>query len=195
MSGGKATTRFTHKKAARVPARCAECIDEAHAAAKRATTKRQSACRYVLMATCTGYHPFGRMGERVMVSPEDGERVSIVLPLIPVRVGIIVAVKELVPYNEEFFRSWRERVMSHHEDLGELGALEIDLQHAVVMLKDPETGEKHKFLAIPVQQTDVLDIRHATSSAHPSFCAMLCCLYMSIGMLIGMLTHGCAAYT
>lgn len=107
-----------------------------------------------------------------MVSPEDGERVSIVLPLIPVRVGIIVAVKELVPYNEEFFRSWRERVMSHHEDLGELGALEVDLQRAVVMLKDPETGEKHKFLAIPVQQTDVLDIRHATSSAHPSFLCM-----------------------
>ena len=118
------------------------------------------------MATCTGFHPFGSMGERVLVSPEDNETTQSELSLIPARVGIIVAVKELVPYDEELFRSWSQGLLRGvgNESTG-MGTMRADLDSSIVTLRDPNTQSVHKFLAIPVEQRDLVDVRHAATGA------------------------------
>jgi hypothetical protein len=52
---------------------------------------------YVLSATCTGYYPFGRLGERLMVNVQDGKLSKIRMAMVPIKVGVIITAKEMMP--------------------------------------------------------------------------------------------------
>lgn len=120
-------------------------------------------CRYVVLALCTGYHPVGYRGEWIIISVEDADTLHITVPMVPVRVNIVLAVKELVPFDAQAFDAWREHLLDFRGSPGKLGVFEDDVRKATVMLKDKESGEQHQFLAVPLEQEQLVDVRHVLS--------------------------------
>jgi hypothetical protein len=54
----------------------------------------------VLSSTCTGYYPFGKLGERLLVNVEDGKTSKLKMALVPIKVGVIITAKELMAGKE-----------------------------------------------------------------------------------------------
>eukprot|EP00798_Chlamydomonas_sp_ICE-L_P001911 gene1911-33324_t len=52
---------------------------------------------YVVTATCEGYHKFGSLGEYLLITPTDNEILERVLPMQPIRVAVVVTLRELQP--------------------------------------------------------------------------------------------------
>lgn len=125
-------------------------------------------CRYAVLALCTGYHPVGYFGERIIISVGAAEPLKLTVPMIPVRIGVMLTVRELVPFNESVLEEWRKKLVSYHGSHGSLGVLEDDLRQATVLLHDPQSMENHKFLAIPVEQHDLVSLQRAGSGVSPT---------------------------
>jgi hypothetical protein len=124
-------------------------------------------CRYVVLALCTGYHPVGYRGEWIIISVEDADTLHITVPMVPVRVNIVLAVKELVPFDLQAVDTWQQRLLHFRGSPGKLGAFEEDVRRATVLLKDRESGEQHQFLAVPLEQEQLVDVWHVLSGALP----------------------------
>lgn len=109
----------------------------------------------MLLALCTGYHPFGEFGERVSIETVDNVCHELKLSMIPLRASVIVTVKELVPYNEAFI----EQLASDAQHPG----TRLDLQNAMVLLRDRLSRRAHKFIAVPVCQQQLVSVRDVIS--------------------------------
>lgn len=116
-----------------------------------------------MLALCTGYHPVGYFGERIIISVQNANPLSVTVPMIPVRIGVMLTVKELVPFNDHVLQHWRKKLLALHGSHGTLGILEDDLRQATVLLHDPQSLETHKFLAIPVEQHGLVSLQRAGS--------------------------------
>ncbi|GAX81428.1 hypothetical protein CEUSTIGMA_g8858.t1 [Chlamydomonas eustigma] len=62
-----------------------------------ATLKLMCGVPYVVTATCDGFLKFGTMGEHLVVQFKDGEVVDRVISLIPLRITVVVTLRELQP--------------------------------------------------------------------------------------------------
>lgn len=107
-------------------------------------------CRFVILALCTGYHPFGDFGERVAVQTVDGVCHSLTVPMIPLRATILMTVRELVPYNSNVV----DELCKNPDFLW----TKQDLQNATVLLRDPHSKNSHKFIAVPVCQQQLVAV-------------------------------------
>jgi hypothetical protein len=112
-------------------------------------------CRFVILALCTGYHPFGDFGERITVQTVDGVCHSVTVQMIPLRATVLVTVRELVPYNS--------KVVDDLCDLPDLQWTKQDLQNATVLLRDPHCCKLHKFIAVPIYEQQILAVHEVIS--------------------------------
>ncbi|KAG2441658.1 hypothetical protein HXX76_003276 [Chlamydomonas incerta] len=52
---------------------------------------------YLISATASGYHDFGHMGEHLLLRPGDGEVAEAEVGLVPIRIAVVVTLRELRP--------------------------------------------------------------------------------------------------
>ena len=52
---------------------------------------------YLISATASGFHDFGHMGEHLLLRPGDGEVVEAEVGLVPIRIAVVVTLRELRP--------------------------------------------------------------------------------------------------
>lgn len=117
--------------------------------------------RYMLFGLCTGFHPFGAFGERRTIIVQDAIRKSVALSLVPLRVSVVIAVKELVPFISSNAERARETATAC-EQLLERAA-------APVLLSEAQTCNVHKFSPVAVEQSSLLILHDAASGA---FCKL-----------------------
>lgn len=133
----------------------------------------QAPCRYVVLALCTGYHPVGSRGDWLVVTAHDADVIHVPVLMTPVRVNIILSVKELVPYDDAALNSWRQQQLELYGAQGDPGVLDEEVRKATVVLQDGSSDEStaspsgHRFLAVPVHQDGLVSVKHLLSGAAP----------------------------
>ena len=119
-------------------------------------------CRFMILALCTGYHPFGEFGERIDVLTVDGTCHNLRVPMIPLRASIVVTVRELVPYNSDIVDEFCKQSGNQFTKL--------DIQNASVLLQDQHSRKSHKFVAVPICQQQLLRVHDVISGLSFSTC-------------------------
>ena len=121
-------------------------------------------CRYVVLATCQGYHPIGRDSNWIVVDAANCDTTDVHIPMIPLHVSIIIAVKELVPQDQDNIRRWRRQKYGNlSEDLPGVTQVAEDLNFSRVLVRDTDTGAEHKLLALPIEQDGLVEVQHVLS--------------------------------
>ena len=64
------------------------------------TLKCLAGYSYIVTATSSGYHDFGHLGEHMMVTPKDGESVEREVGLVPIRIAVVITLRELRPIHQ-----------------------------------------------------------------------------------------------
>lgn len=126
----------------------------------------------MILALCTGYHPFGDFGERVAVQTVDGECHRLTVAMIPLRSTVLVTVRELVPYNSNVV----DELCSNPD----FQWTKLDFQNATVLLRDPHSRNSHKFIAVPVSQPQVLAVHDVISG---KFFLLCCSMLLGVGCM------------
>lgn len=64
------------------------------------TLKCLAGYSFVVTATSSGYHDFGHLGEHMLITPKDGEQVEREVGLVPIRIAVVVTLRELRPIHQ-----------------------------------------------------------------------------------------------
>ena len=121
--------------------------------------------RYAVTATRTGYHPVGYFGEHILVTMTGTAPVCLEVPMIPVRVDVVLTIRELLPYDESMLAAGQQRLLARQAPADGLGVFQNDLRNATVLLHHPNAIGPQKFLAVPVQQHGLVRLKRAGSGA------------------------------
>lgn len=127
-----------------------------------------------MAATRTGYHPTGHFGEHVLVTMTGSTASHLELAMIPIRVDIVLTIRELLPYDEGMLDAWKQRLLTGQKGASGLGAFAADLRSATVLLHQPNSDGPQKFVAVPVQQHGLVQLQRAGAGAHAVALCVAC---------------------